>query len=348
MLNSLSRRCMTAVAAAAILVGASAYGQPAHADGEVNLYSSRHYDTDERLYSDFEEQTGITVNRIEDDGSVLIERIKSEGENSPADIFLTTDAGRLWAAEQEALFQPVDSSLLEERVPAHLQHPDNLWFGFSQRARVIFYDKERVDPSELTSYQDLADPKWEGMICTRTSSNIYMLSLMAAMIEHLGEDGAKEWAAGLWSNRARDPEGGDTDQLRGIASGQCAIAVANTYYFARALRTDVKDLTGKTDGIGVIFPNQDGTGTHVNISGGGVLKHAPNRENAVKFLEYLASDQAQEYFAAGNDEYPVVEDAAMPSTVASLGDFKSDDLNLSVLGKNQAKAQEIYNEVGYK
>lgn len=348
MLNTLSRRSLTAFAATAILVGSGLYGQPALAQGEVNLYSSRHYDTDERLYSEFEEETGIRVNRIEDSGSVLIERIKSEGENSPADVFLTTDAGRLWVAEEAGLFQPVDSEVLEEKIPAHLRHPDGLWFGFSQRARVIFYDKDRVDPGELQTYQDLADPKWEGMICTRTSGNIYMLSLMAAMIEHLGEEGAREWAKGLWENRARDPEGGDTDQLRGIASGQCAIAVSNTYYFARALHSDVENLSEHTDKIGVIFPNQDSFGTHVNISGGGVLKHAPNRENAVKFLEYLASESAQEYFSAGNDEYPVVAGVAMPETIASLGDFKSDEINLTVLGKNQALAQQIYNEVGYE
>lgn len=347
MLNTVARRRVLALAAAAI-AGTAFAVQPALADGEVNLYSSRHYDTDERLYSDFEEATGIRVNRIEDSGSVLIERIKSEGANSPADIFLTTDAGRLWVAEEEGLFQPVESEVLENSIPAHLRHPNGLWFGFSERARVIFYDKERVDPSEIASYQDLADPKWEGMVCTRTSSNIYMLSLMAAMIDHLGEDGAKQWAAGLWANRARDPEGGDTDQLRGIASGQCAIAVANTYYFARALRSEVKDLSAHTDKIGVIFPNQDSFGTHVNISGGGVLKNAPNRENAVKFLEYLVSAQAQEYFSGGNDEYPVVEGTKLPESIASLGDFKSDEINLTILGKNQALAQQIYDEVGYQ
>ena len=348
MTTSFMPRQSVALGLAAALAAGIGFGQPAAADGEVNLYSSRHYDTDERLYSEFEEQTGIKINRIEDSGSVLIERIKAEGENSPADVFLTTDAGRLWIAEEEGLFQSVDSDVLNDRIPAHLRHPDGLWFGFSERARVIFYDKERVDPAELQTYQDLADPKWEGMVCTRTSGNIYMLSLMAAMIEHLGEDGARDWAQGLWNNRARDPEGGDTDQLRGIASGQCAIAVANTYYFARALHSDVENLSEHTDDIGVIFPNQESFGTHVNISGGGVLKHAPNRENAVKFLEYLSSESAQEYFANGNDEYPVVEGVAMPETIASLGDFESDDINLTVLGKNQALAQQIYNEVGYE
>ena len=348
MLNILSRRGPGAIAAAALFAATALSGQAALAEGEVNLYSSRHYDTDERLYEEFEEQTGITINRIEDSGSVLIERIKAEGENSPADVFLTTDAGRLWVAEEEGLLQAIDSAVLAERIPDHLRHPEGLWFGFSQRARVIFYDKERVDPADLQTYQDLADPKFKGMVCTRSSSNIYMLSLMAAMIEHLGEDGARDWAKGLWENRARDPEGGDTDQLRGIASGQCAIAVSNTYYFARALRKDVENLTEHADEIGVVFPNQDSFGTHVNISGGGVLKHAPNRENAIKFLEYLASESAQEYFSAGNDEYPVVEGVEMPDSIAKLGEFKPDEINLTVLGKNQALAQQIYNEVGYE
>ena len=221
-----------------LLVAASAaviaFPLAAQAAGEVNVYSSRHYDTDERLYSDFEEATGITINRIEDKANVLIERIKAEGENSPADVLLTVDAGRLYQADQAGLFQPVESDDLEDRVPENLRHPDGHWFGFSTRARVIFYDKAKVDPADIPTYASLADPKLKGLVCTRSSSNIYMLSLMAATVEHAGEDDAKAWAEGLWANRARDPEGGDTDQLRAIASGQCAIAVANTYYYARS------------------------------------------------------------------------------------------------------------------
>lgn len=334
-------------AAAAALIALPVAAQAA---GEVNLYSSRHYDTDERLYSDFEEETGITVNRIEDDASVLIERIKAEGENSPADILLTVDAGRLYQADQDGLFQPVESEVLEERIPANLRHPDGHWFGFSTRARVIFYDKAKVDPADIQSYADLADPKLEGLVCTRSSSNIYMLSLLAALIDRWGEERATEWARGLWNNRARDPEGGDTDQLRAIASGQCAIAVGNTYYYARALSKDVRGLANPedTDRIGIVFPDQDGEGTHVNVSAGGVVANAPNRENAVRFLEYLASDSAQKYFADGNNEYPVVEGVEASSAVESLGAFTADDLPLVVLGENQAKAQAIYNEVGYE
>lgn len=316
----------------------------------LNLYSSRHYDTDERLYSDFTDQTGIEINRIEDSASALMARIEAEGRNSPADVFLTTDVGRLWAAEEAGLLQPVESEVLQERIPANLRDPQGHWYGFSARARVIFYDRDRVDPTEIQTYQDLADPRWEGMVCTRTSSNIYMLSLMAAMIEHLGEDGARTWAERLWANRARDPEGGDTDQLRGIASGQCAIAIANTYYFARALRTDVRGLSNPDDTsrIGVIFPNQQSFGAHINISGGGVAANAPHPNNAQLFLEYLASDSAQAYFSAGNDEYPVVDGVPVADSVAALGEFEADDINLDLLGINQRRAQEIYDEVGYR
>jgi len=322
------------VTAALIGVAAAISAQPAMAEGELNLYSSRHYDTDEKLYSDFEKATGIKINRIEDKANSLIKRIKAEGDNSPADVLLTVDAGRLWAADQDGLFQPADSEILTKRIPAEMRHPDGHWFGFSSRARVIFYDKERVSEPPKT-YQDLADPKYKGLICTRSSSNIYMLSLMSALIEHLGEDKAKEWAKAVYENRARDPQGGDTDQLRAIASGECGIAISNTYYFARALRKEVRDLTGKTDGIGIVFPNQDSFGAHVNISGGGVVKTAPNKENAIKFLEYLASDSAQEYLAAGNDEYPVVDGVARSASVNTLGEFKADDLALTKLGENQ-------------
>lgn len=323
------------------------FASQAFAAGELNLYSSRHYDTDERLYKEFTEKTGIKINRIEDKASALMKRMKAEGANSPADVLLTVDIGRLWAAEKEGLLQPTKSDVLEKRIPTNLRDPEGHWYGFSTRARVIFYDKEKVKNPPKT-YQELADPKYKGMVCTRSGSNIYMLSLMAGLIEHLGEEKAKEWATGLYANRARDPEGGDTDQLRGIASGQCAIAVSNTYYFARALRKDVRDLTGKTDKIGIVFPNQDTIGAHVNISGGGVAKHAPNAENAVKFLEYLASEAAQTYFAAGNDEYPVVAGVAKSASVSKLGEFKADTQALDKLGENQAKAQKIYNEVGYK
>ncbi len=339
----MTRNALIAACIAALLA------TPAAAEGELNLYSSRHYDTDERLYSDFEKATGITINRIEAKADALIERMKAEGANSPADVLLTVDAGRMWRAAEADLLQPVESETLSARIPEALRHPDGLWFGVSQRARIIFYAKERVSEPPQT-YQDLANPKYKGVVCTRSGSNIYMLSLMSALIEHLGRDTAQDWAEALWENRARDPQGGDTDQLRALVSGECDIVIANTYYFARALRKDVRDLSGSTDQIGWVFPNQGAgdIGTHVNISVGGVAKHAPNKENAVKFLEYLASDAAQVYFAAGNDEYPVVEGIEISAAVQELGGFRADDLNLSVLGERQAEAQRVYDAVGYE
>lgn len=334
---------------AAVTATAAFATTPVFADGELNLYSSRHYDTDERLYSNFEEQTGIKINRIEDGADKLIERIKAEGANSPADVLLTVDAGRLWRADEAGLFQPVETEVLVARIPENLRHPDGHWHGFSQRVRVIFYDKSKVDPAEIQTYEDLADPKFKGMICTRSSGNIYMLSLMASMIEAHGEEAAEEWAEGVYANRARDPQGGDTDQLRGLASGECAIAISNTYYFARALRKDVSGLDEKAlENIGWVFPNQQDRGAHSNISGAGVIATAPNRENAIKFLEYLASDEAQEYFSAGNDEYPAVPGVGLSDSVATLGLFKIDEVNLNAYGENQPAAQRIYDRVGYK
>ncbi|NWG45953.1 MAG: extracellular solute-binding protein [Alphaproteobacteria bacterium] len=336
------------VAAGAALL--AAFAHPARADEVVNLYTSRHYDTDERLYTEFTEKTGIKVNRIEDSASALIARIKAEGQNSPADLFITADAGMLWAAGQEGLLSPVDSALLKEKIPETFRHPEGDWYGFSARARIIFYDKARVAPENVDTYEELADPKNKGLVCTRSSGNIYMLSLMGAMIEHLGAEEAERWAAGLWDNRAREPAGGDTDQLKGIASGECGVALANHYYFVRAFRLDVPGLRNPEDTskIGVLFPNQDSWGAHLNISGAGVTVHAPNRENAVKFLEYLASPSAQAYFAAGNSEFPLVEGSDMVPELAALGTFKADDLPLTKLGENQAEAQRIYDRVGYR
>jgi iron(III) transport system substrate-binding protein len=345
MLRSLAVR-LTLLAAVAVPIL-----PPVMADAadELNLYSSRHYDTDERLYSAFEEKTGIKINRIEDKADALIERIKAEGSNSPADILLTVDAGRLWRADQAGILQPVTSDYLTSRIPEWLRHPAGHWYGFSQRIRIIFYDKSKVNPLDVATYESLADPKLKGMVCTRSSGNIYMLSLMASLIEHKGENAATSWAKGVWDNRARNPAGGDTDQLRGIASGECAIAVSNTYYFARALRKDVRGLDDAAmANIGWVFPNQATTGAHTNISGAGVVKTAPNKENAIKFLEYLATDEAQQYFSAGNDEYPAVMGVGLSESVAELGIFRSDTVNLSVLGENQSQAQKIYDSVGYK
>ncbi|MDJ1017775.1 MAG: Fe(3+) ABC transporter substrate-binding protein [Paracoccaceae bacterium] len=318
------------------------------ANGELNLYSSRHYDTDERLYSDFTEMTGITINRIEGNADELIARMQAEGANSPADVFLTVDTSRLERAKDAGLFQSISSDVLEARVPSYLQDEDNQWFGFSQRARILFYDKTDVTDPPMT-YQDLADPKYAGQICIRSSSNVYTQTITAALIAHLGEDAVKGWAEAVVANFARDPQGGDTDQLRGIVSGECDISMSNTYYFGRAIRKDVDGLPKDAmENIGWVFPNQDSIGAHMNLSGGGVAANAPNKDNAVKFLEYLASDQAQEYFSAGNDEYPAVPGVGVSPSVASLGFFKPDDLDATAIANNVPAAQMLLNEAGWK
>jgi iron(III) transport system substrate-binding protein len=256
------------------------------------------------------------------------------------------DAGRIWLADHEGLLQPIRSDILEERIPDYLRHPDGHWFGFSLRARLIFYAKDRV-PNPPQTYAELADPAWRGKICIRSASNVYNLSLMSAVIDHEGEEAARVWAEGLHANLARDPEGGDTDQLKGLVSGACDVAVANSYYFARALAATVEGVSEGTDGIGWVTPNQETTGTHVNVAAAGVAAHAPHRKEAIAFLEYLTTPEAQEFFANQNHEFPAVEGVKLGEIAAKYGDFKRDTLNLSVLGENQPKAQAIFNEVGF-
>ncbi len=331
------------IPAAAILMLAA----PVSAE-ELNLYSSRHYDTDERLYSNFTEMTGITINRIEGKADELIARMQAEGKNSPADVFLTVDTSRLERAKQAGLLQSVETDILENRIPSYLQDSENQWFGFSQRARIIFYDKNDVSNPPL-SYVDLANPVYKGLVCHRSSSNVYSQTLLSAVIQNHGEQAARDWAAGVVANFARAPQGGDTDQLRGLVSGECDISISNTYYFARAIRREVSGLSAEERAdIGWIFPAQDAEGAHMNLSGGGVAAHAPNRENAIKFLEYLASDEAQQYFSAGNDEYPAVPGVAISASVAELGFFKPDSVDLSLVAKNVPLAQKIFNEVGWE
>ncbi|NYS59854.1 Fe(3+) ABC transporter substrate-binding protein [Vreelandella salicampi] len=331
---------------AAVLVG-SAFASTALAD-ELNLYSARHYDSDERLYTAFTEETGIEVNVLEGDSDQLIERIQREGVASPADVMLTVDAGRLWRAEQEGIFQGVESDVLAERLPESMRHPEGLWFGFSQRARAIYYNRENFDPSQISAYEDLADPQFEGGVCIRSSNNIYNQSLLASMIAHHGEEGAEEWAQGVVDNMARDPEGGDTDQIRGVASGQCDLAVANHYYYVRLLKSDDDDDREAARKVGIIFPNQDGRGAHVNVGGAGVVEGAPNRENAVRFLEFLSSETAQEIFASGNNEFPVVDGVKKDPVLESWGNFKKDNLNISELGENNPEAIRIFDRVGWR
>ncbi|MGB3711710.1 MAG: Fe(3+) ABC transporter substrate-binding protein [Erythrobacter sp.] len=335
--------CLAALALAGCAQEAD---QPVADNGEINIYSSRHYDTDLALYEDFTEQTGIAVNRLEADADALIEKIVSEGEFSPADLLITVDAGRLWRAEEAGVLSSVESEVLNERLPDYLRHPDGLWFGLSTRARVIIYNKDAGRPEGLNSYADLADPAYRGDICIRSSSNIYNISLLASIIANRGPQAARDWAQGVVANFARDPQGNDTSQIESVAAGECRISVVNTYYLARYAGGDEQS-QDIFDSIGVIFPDQDGTGTHVNISGAGVVKNAPNRENAIRFLEYLTSESAQRYFADGNNEYPAVTSLEANSAVEQLGEFRPDTLNASEIGRNQAEAVRIFDSVGW-
>ena len=328
----------------------SALSPPALAqENLLNLYSSRHYQTDEALYANFTKTTGIKLNRIEAGEDPLIERLKNEGTSSPADVLVTVDAGRLWRAEQMGLFQPIDSKVLTARLPDHMRTPNNQWFGFSARARVIIYNRIALKAADVQNYEDLADPKLKGKVCTRSGSHVYNLSLMSALIEHWGEAKAEQWARAVVANFARSPKGGDTDQILAVAAGECGVAISNSYYYVRLLASEKPEDRKAIANIGVVWPNQKSFGTHMNVSGAGVVKYAKNREAAVKYLEYLSSDQAQGYFAEGNNEWPVVKGAPLNNkALASLGSFKMDTLNISALGKNQPLAQKIFDRVGSK
>ena len=316
-------------------------------DKTLNLYSARHYQTDEALYADFTRQTGIKINRIEAGENELLERIKNEGANSPADVFLTVDASRLAKADELNLFAPFNSAVLTAKIPAQLRTRD--WYAFSTRARVILYNKIAVNPADVQDYQDLANPKLKGKVCVRSGSHPYNLSLGASMLEHLGEQKTTEWARGLVANFARAPKGGDTDQIKAVAAGECGVALVNSYYVARLLRSQKPDERKAMEAVAIVWPNQKSTGTHVNISGGGVLKTAPNKEAAIKFLEYLASDQAQVYFADGNNEWPVVPGVKTSNpALEAMGKFKAETINVGALARNQAAVQKIYDRAGWQ
>ncbi|MGP1394926.1 MAG: Fe(3+) ABC transporter substrate-binding protein [Inquilinaceae bacterium] len=335
-------RMGAAAAAVVLLNGSIVLAQ------EINVYSSRHYDTDLALYDRFTEETGVEINLIEGDSDELIERIRSEGVNSPADVLITVDAGRLWRAAEADLFQPVESEVLEERVPESLRHPDGLWFGLSKRARVVVYDREQGLPDGLETYEDLADPAYRGMVCSRSSSNIYSQSLLASVIANVGEEEAEAWAEGVVANFAREPEGNDTAQITAVAAGECRLAIVNTYYVGRLLASDEAADREVGESIGILFPSQDGRGTHVNISGAGVLRNAPNAEAATRFIEYLTSPEAQTLFAEGNNEYPVVEDVPVEGPIAAFGAFKADTVNASLLGEYNPAAVRVFDRVGWK
>lgn len=316
---------------------------------EVNIYSARHYETDQALYSDFTDQTGIKVNLIEGGSDELIERIKSEGVNSPADILVTVDAGRIWRAEEAGILSSIESDILEERIPASFRHPDGLWYGISKRVRAIVVNPENVeDPASLT-YEDLATEEWKGRVCIRSSNNIYNQSLMASIIESNGAVAAEEWAKGIVNNMARDPQGGDRDQIKAVAAGICDAAIVNHYYLAMMLTGDEENQEiGKS--VQLVFPNQgeNGRGAHVNISVAGVLKDAPNRENAIKFMEYLTNEVSQSYLTVDNNEYPINDDAEWNPLLQGFGEFKSDNMNVSALGRNNPEAIRIMDRAGWK
>lgn len=352
-LGRLAQAGFAVAALTAVMAAAISPTQAVAQDKVLNLYSARHYQTDEALYQEFTRQTGIRINRIEAGDEALLERLRSEGANSPADVLLLVDAARLWRAQIDGMFQPVKSKVLESRIPNHLRARDDgngtEWVAMSTRARVIVYNKDTVDPKNLRSYQDLANPAYKGKVCTRSGSHPYMLSLIGSIAEHEGEARAQQWAAGVVANFARPPRGGDTDQIKAVATGECGVALTNTYYLVRMMRSTAPADQQAVAKVGLIWPNQDSTGTHVNVSGGGVLKHARNRDAAVKFMEYLSSDSAQVYLANGNNEWPVVSSAITKNAaLESLGTFKADTLPISSIGKSQVTAAKIIDRVGWR
>ncbi|WP_286239672.1 Fe(3+) ABC transporter substrate-binding protein [Neptuniibacter halophilus] len=318
------------------------------ADGMVNVYSARKEALIKPLLDRFSEQTGITVNLVTGKADALLKRLEVEGSASPADLFVTVDAGRLHRAKEAGVLQVSGSDTLTQRIPTSLRDADGYWYGMSQRARTIFYVKGKVDPSELSSYEDLADPKWKGRICIRSSNNIYNQSLVASMIDASGVEKTEAWAKGLVANFAKPPAGGDTDQLKAAAAGVCDLAIANTYYFGRLLNSNKPDLQAVAGKLGVFWPNQDDRGVHMNVSGVGVTKHARNVDNAIKLMEFMASDESQAWYAEVNNEYPVVEGAKISDTLSGLGQFKADDIVLSKLGDNNRAAVELMDRAGWK
>ncbi|GKQ56582.1 extracellular solute-binding protein [Sphaerotilus sulfidivorans] len=327
---------------------------PALAQEQVlNLYSARHYQTDEALFSNFTKATGIKINIVSADDAGILQRLKSEGAASPADVILLVDAARLWFAQTNDLFAPVKSSYLEQRIPAQLRGKDagqgSEWFGYSTRARVVVYNKLKVKREDVDSYAKLADPKLKGQFCSRSGSHPYNLSLFGSYLEHAGPAATEAWLKGLVANQARDPKGGDTDQIKATASGECGVALSNTYYIARMMRSNKPDERAAMEQVGVVFPNQQSWGTHVNVAGGAMARHARNRVAAVKFLEYLATDEAQRYFADGNNEYPAVSAVKISNpALDTLGPFKQELIPLSAVGQNTPKVQQMLDRAGYK
>jgi iron(III) transport system substrate-binding protein len=345
-------RNAAAIALALVTAAAGASAQ----EQVLNLYSARHYSTDEALYANFTKATGIKINRVDADDAGILARLKAEGAASPADVILLVDAARLYRGDVDGLFQPVKSKVLDDAIPAQYRAKPSAdgttWFGLSTRARVIVYDKVKVKKEDVDTYEELADPKNKGRICIRSGSHPYNLSLFGAVTEHLGEQKAEAWLKGVVANLARDPKGGDTDQIKGVGSGECQIAVSNTYYIARLLRSTNPEDKALMERVGVVFPNQSSWGTHLNIAGGAVAKNAKNPANAVKFLEYLASAEAQNYFANGNNEWPTAKGVKVNNpalqAMSGGGDFKAETIPLAAVGANQVKVQQMLDRVGFK
>lgn len=321
----------------------------AHAQSkELNLYSARHYASDNDLYAEFTKQTGIRINQIQASDEAILERIKSEGKASPADVILLADAARLAKAQNEGLFQRTSSALLDKTLPKTMQS-DGYWFGFTTRARIIVFDKKRIKPEQVRSYRDLANPALKGMVCTRSGTHPYMLSLLASIISHDGEAKAEAWAKGVVANLARTPRGGDTDQIKGVISGECAVALSNSYYLVRLMKSANADEREGALALGISWPNQAGDGTHVNVSGAGVARYAPNPDAARKFLEFLASPLAQAQLANANNEWPAVPGIAIQNPeLSAFGRFKADALPVAAIGKNQSAAARIMDRAGWK
>lgn len=334
---------------------AFACGAAVAQDKVLNIYSARHYQTDDAMYDTFTRTTGIRINRVDSDDAGLLTRLKTEGAASPADVVLLVDAARLARAESDGLFKPIRSTVLEERIPAKFRAAPSAegtaWYGFSTRARVVVYDKLKVKKDDVDTYEELGDPKNKGKLCTRSGSHPYNISLFATMIEHVGDAKAETWLKGMVDNMARPPKGGDTDQIRAVASGECAIAVTNTYYLARLLKSTKPEDRAVTEKIGVVFPNQGSWGTHLNIAGGAVARHTKNPQAAVAFLEFLSSEYAQNHFANGNNEWPTVKGLAVENAAlkAMGGDtFKSETIPLSVVSRNLTRTQQMLDRVGYR
>ena len=350
------RRTLSVLSLAVSALTAGLFGTPVLADEQViNLYSARHYPTDEALYSDFTKATGIKINRVDSDDAGIIARLKAEGSASPADLILLVDAARLWKGEVDGMFLPIKSKTLETAVPAQLRSKPTddgtAWFGLSTRARVVVYDKLKINKADVDTYEELGDPKNKGQLCIRSGSHPYNLSLFGAMTEHLGPAATEAWLKGMVDNMARAPKGGDTDQIKAVASGECGIAVTNTYYLARLMRSANPADKAVAERVGVVFPNQDSWGTHVNVAGGAVARYAKNPANAVKFLEYLVSPEAQNHFANGNNEWPVVKGLKLDNPALNAmtgGNFKSEVIPISAVGMNQIKVQQMLDRVGFR